>query len=52
MVEFTRKHTGKVGEALGDIRRIVEQLVEKRNARKDGFVALMRKAMDEVDPKV
>ena len=24
VVEFTRKHTGKVGEALGDIRRIVE----------------------------
>ena len=27
VVEFTRKHTGKVGEALGDIRRIVERLV-------------------------
>jgi hypothetical protein len=46
VVEFTRKHTGKVGEALGDIRRIVEQLVEKRDARRDGFVALMRKAME------
>jgi histone H3/H4 len=47
VVEFTRKHTGKVGEALSDIRRIVEQLVEKRDARKDGFVAVMRKAMEE-----
>lgn len=47
VVEFTRKHTGKVGEALGDIRRIVEQLVEKRDARKDGFVAVVRKAMTE-----
>lgn len=47
VVEFTRKHTGKVGEALGDIRRIVEQLVEKRDARKDGFVAVVRKAMAE-----
>src|SRR3954447_589035 len=46
VTEFTRKHTGKVGEALGDIRRIVEQLVEKRDARKDGFVAVMRKAME------
>ena len=38
MIEFTRKHTGKVGEALGDIRRIVEALVEKRDERRDGFV--------------
>ena len=45
VVDFTRKHTGKVGEALGDIRRIVAQLVEKRDARKDGFAALMKKAM-------
>ena len=46
VVEFTRKHTGKVGEALGDIRRIVEALVEKRDARRDGFVAVMKKAME------
>jgi hypothetical protein len=46
VTEFTRKHTGKVGEALGDIRRIVEQLVEKRDSRRDGFVAVMRKAME------
>jgi hypothetical protein len=46
VTEFTRKHTGKVGEALGDIRRIVEQLVEKRDARRDGFVTVMRKAME------
>lgn len=46
VVEFTRKHTGKVGEALGDIRRIVEALVSKRDARRDGFVDLMRKAME------
>ena len=45
VVEFTRKHTGKVGEALGDIRRIVEQLVDKRDARKDGFINVVRKAM-------
>ena len=45
IVEFTRKHTGKVHESLGEIRRIVECLVEKRDARRDGFVSLMRKAM-------
>ena len=47
VVEFTRKHTGKVGEALGDIRRIVEELVEKRDARRDGFVAVMKKAAEQ-----
>lgn len=47
VVEFTRKHTGKVGEALGDIRRIVEELVSKRDARRDGFVDVVRKAMKE-----
>jgi histone H3/H4 len=46
VVEVTRKHTGNVGEALGDIRRAVEQLVAKRDARKDGFVAAMRRAME------
>ena len=46
VVEFTRKHTGKVGEALSDIRRIVERLVETRDARRDGFVSVMRKAME------
>lgn len=45
VTEFTRKHTGKVGEALSDIRRIVEELVAKRDARKDGFVGVIRKAM-------
>src|SRR5262249_2567335 len=46
VVEFTRKHTGRVGEALGDIRRIVEQRVEQRDSRRDGFVAVIRKAME------
>jgi hypothetical protein len=46
IVEFTRKHTGKVHESLGEIRRIVEALVEKRDARRDGFAALMKKAME------
>lgn len=46
VVEFTRKHTGRVGEALGDIRNIVETLVETRDARRDGFFAVMRRAME------
>ena len=47
VTEFTRKHTGKVGEALGDIRRIVEQLVEQRDARRDGFTRVIKRAMEE-----
>ncbi|WP_169981111.1 DUF932 domain-containing protein [Tautonia rosea] len=46
VVEFARKHTGKVGEALSDIRRIIERLVETRDARRDGFVSVMRTAME------
>lgn len=47
VVEFTRKHTGKVGEALGDIRRVIEDLVAKRDARCDGFVGVMSAAMEQ-----
>jgi histone H3/H4 len=47
VVEVTRKHTGKVGEALADIRRVIEQLVAKRDARRDGFVTVIRRAMAE-----
>lgn len=46
VTEFTRKHTGKVGEALGDIRRLVEGLVAQRDARKDGFAKVVKKAME------
>lgn len=46
VVEVTRKHTGKVGEALADIRRVIEQLVAKRDARKDGFVKVIAAAME------
>ena len=47
VVEFTRKHTGKVHESLAEIRRIVGGLVERRDARRDGFVRLMRQAMSQ-----
>lgn len=47
VVEFTRKHTGNVGDSLTEICRIVEALVAKRDARKDGFARLIQKAMQE-----
>lgn len=45
VVEFSRKHTANVHEALTGIRRIIEGLVAKRDARKDAFAAVVRKAM-------
>ncbi|MBI3863134.1 MAG: DUF932 domain-containing protein [Planctomycetia bacterium] len=45
VVEFTRKHTANVHESLGEIRRIIANLVEKRDQRRDGFASLIRKAM-------
>ncbi len=35
----------RAGNSLCEIRRLVEGLVEKRDARRDGFVDVMRKAM-------
>lgn len=45
VVSFTRKHTAKVGDGLSEIRRIIASLVEKRDARKDGFYQAIQKAM-------
>ena len=45
VVEFTRKHTANVHEGLGEIRRIIETLVDKRDARRDSFVRVLGKAM-------
>ena len=45
ITEFTRKHTANVHEALTEMRRMIETLVQKRDERRDGFVKLMRKAM-------
>ena len=47
VVEVSRKHTAGVGHALADIRRTLETLVAKRDARRDGFVRVMEKAMSE-----
>lgn len=46
VVEFTRKHTANVRDALGEIRRIIEQLACKRDERRDGFVKAIEKAME------
>jgi len=45
VVDFTRKHTANVHEGLDEIRRIIESLVAKRDARRDGFVRVLTKAM-------
>ena len=46
VVEFSRKHTANVHEAVTGIRRIIETLVANRDARKNGFVRVVRKAME------
>lgn len=46
ITEFTRKHTGKVSDALSEIRRIIENLVRKRDERKDRFAEVIAKAME------
>ncbi len=45
VVQFTRKHTTNVHESLAQIRQIIAGLVEKRDQRRDGFVRVIRKAM-------
>ena len=45
VVEFSRKHTTNVHEALNEVRRIIETLVARRDERRDGFVKVIRKAM-------
>jgi len=42
---WSRKHTGNVGEGLERIRSITEELLQKRDERKDGFSEAIRKAM-------
>ena len=46
VVEFTRKHTANVSEALEDMRRLIDALVTKRDSRRDGFVKVIAKAME------
>lgn len=46
IVEWTRKHTARVQDGLSDIRRIIEGLVTKRDARRDGFYRTIKRAME------
>lgn len=47
VVELTRKHTAGVGNILTDIRRSIDALVARRDERRDGFVKVIGKAMQE-----
>ena len=44
VIDFSRKHTANVHDCLREIRRHIETLVEKRDARRDGFARVMAKA--------
>ena len=44
VVDFSRKHTANVSDSLREIRRIIAQLVERRDERRDGFARVMKKA--------
>lgn len=46
VVEFSRKHTANVHDSLIQIRKTLERLVELRDQRRDGFVQVMRKALE------
>ncbi|REJ92345.1 MAG: DUF932 domain-containing protein [Planctomycetota bacterium] len=47
VVEFSRKHTTHVREALDDIRRHIERLIARRDERRDRFSSVIEKAMHE-----
>jgi len=47
VIEFTRKHTANVRDALSEIRIMLDNLVTCRDRRKDSFAAMMKKAMTE-----
>ena len=46
ITEITRRHTGRVRDALAQIRQAIEQLVQRRDERKDRFAKVMAKAME------
>lgn len=43
--EFIRKHTSNVRDGLDEIRRHIEQLVARRDERRDSFATVIKKAM-------
>ncbi len=46
VVDFSRKHTANVYESVAEIRGIIARLVETRDERRDGFVQVVKKAME------
>ncbi|TWT44365.1 hypothetical protein RAS1_07790 [Phycisphaerae bacterium RAS1] len=46
VIDFSRKHTANVHECLGEVRRLIASLVEKRDQRRDGFVMTITRAME------
>ncbi|WP_437203391.1 DUF932 domain-containing protein [Planctomicrobium sp. SH664] len=47
VVEFSRKHTANVKDGLDEIRRLVEKLVARRDARRDSFAGVLQKALTQ-----
>ncbi|MCA9259454.1 MAG: hypothetical protein KDA61_09655, partial [Planctomycetales bacterium] len=47
VIDFSRKHTARVGDGLLEIRRLIERLVKRRDERRDGFVKVVSRAMRE-----
>ena len=45
VLEYTRKHTANVRDALDDVRGIIQTLVAKRDQRRDGFARAVKQAM-------
>lgn len=45
VIDFSRKHTANVGDAVGEIRRLIHRLVERRDERRDRFAHVLAKAM-------
>lgn len=44
--EFSTKHTSKIQDGLSTIRSMIDVIVRKRDERKDGFAAVVQKAME------
>ncbi len=44
VVSWKRKHTASVADGLTEIRRIIAELVAKRDERRDGFAAAVKRA--------
>lgn len=45
VIDFSRKHTARVGDAVAEIRRLIHRLVERRDERRDSFAQVISKAM-------